>query len=74
MAKKFPAEDDYPDFTTHTSYTAKHLTKEMYVRLRDVKTSSGCTLDKCIQTGQPVHCSMLSSRNAVLVREVGKNC
>ena len=53
MAKKFPPEKDYPDFSKHTSFLAKVLSKEMYARLRDVKTSSGCTLDKCIQTGQP---------------------
>ena len=51
MANKFPPEKDYPDFTEHTSYMAKHLSKELYVKLRDVKTSSGCTIDKCIQTG-----------------------
>ena len=54
MAKKISAEEDYPDFSKHTSYTAKHLTKELYVKLRDLKTSSGCTIDKCVQTGSPV--------------------
>merc|ERR1712126_363585 len=45
-----PAED-YPDFSKHNNHMAKVLTKEMYAKLRDVKTPAGYTLDMAIQTG-----------------------
>merc|ERR1712012_70330 len=44
-----PAED-YPDFSKHNNHMAKVLTKEMYAKLRDVKTPAGYTLDMAIQT------------------------
>ena len=42
----------FPEFTTaHKSLMAKHLTREIYDKLKDLKTSNGYTLEKAIQTG-----------------------
>ncbi|XP_072026723.1 arginine kinase-like isoform X2 [Amphiura filiformis] len=49
--KNFSAEEDYPNFTGHKSLLAKHLSLDMYSRLRDVHTVSGFTLDRAIQNG-----------------------
>merc|ERR1711942_420138 len=51
VQQSYPAEDDYPDFSKHNNHMAKVLTKEMYAKLRDVKTPAGYTLDMAIQTG-----------------------
>jgi creatine kinase len=50
-SNKFTPEQDYPDLSEHNNHMAKHLTKETYANLRDKTTSSGFTLDECIQTG-----------------------
>ena len=52
MASKFPPQEDYPDLSKHSNHMAKHLTLEIYAKLRDVKTPNGYTLDECIQTGR----------------------
>ncbi|RLN47873.1 hypothetical protein BBJ29_005784 [Phytophthora kernoviae] len=45
-------EDNYPVFTPkHRSLMAKHLTKELYEKLKDQHSSKGYTLDQAIQTG-----------------------
>ncbi|RLO08770.1 hypothetical protein DYB28_006073 [Aphanomyces astaci] len=45
-------ESNYPYFTPkHKSLMAKHLTVELYDKLKDVKTAKGYTLDDAIQTG-----------------------
>merc|ERR1712168_997308 len=49
--QKYPTDEDYPDFSQHNNHMAKVLTKEMYGKLRDVKTPNGYTLDMAIQTG-----------------------
>jgi len=49
--KKFPAKNDYPDFSKHNNWMSKCLTLEMYEQLRDKATPSGYTLDNAIQTG-----------------------
>jgi protein-arginine kinase len=42
----------YPQFTpAHRSLMSKHLTHEVYAKLKDLKTSSGYTLERAIQTG-----------------------
>ncbi|OQR85932.1 creatine kinase, mitochondrial precursor [Thraustotheca clavata] len=42
----------YPQFTpAHRSLMSKHLTREIYAKLKDVKTSTGYTLERAIQTG-----------------------
>ncbi|GLE08901.1 hypothetical protein PINS_up020369 [Pythium insidiosum] len=42
----------FPDLTPqHRSLMAKHLTREIYAKLKDAKTSTGYTLDRAIQTG-----------------------
>merc|ERR1711942_107228 len=51
VQQSYPAEDDYPDFSKHNNHMAKVLTKEMYAKLRDIKTPAGYTLDMAIQTG-----------------------
>nr|XP_026693351.1 creatine kinase, flagellar-like isoform X2 [Ciona intestinalis] len=43
--------DNFPDLSSHNNWMAKCLTKEIYAKLCDKKTSFGCTLDSCIQTG-----------------------
>ncbi|DBA05131.1 TPA: hypothetical protein N0F65_004981 [Lagenidium giganteum] len=46
------SEDNYPMFTPkHRSLMAKHLTRELYEKLKDKKSSKGYTLDQAIQTG-----------------------
>ncbi|XP_032870956.1 creatine kinase U-type, mitochondrial-like isoform X1 [Amblyraja radiata] len=49
--KLYPASADYPDLRKHSNLMASYLTPEIYARLRDKVTSSGYTLDQCIQTG-----------------------
>ena len=51
-AKKLAPELDYPELSKHNNHMAKHLTKEIYAKMRDVTTPSGFTLDECIQTGE----------------------
>lgn len=48
---KYSAEDEYPDLSVHNNHMAKVLTLELYAKLRDKKTASGCTVDDVIQTG-----------------------
>ncbi|EQC41958.1 hypothetical protein SDRG_00807 [Saprolegnia diclina VS20] len=46
------SEVNYPDFTPkHKSLMAKHLTKELYDKLKDLRTKKGYSLDDAIQTG-----------------------
>lgn len=47
----FPSEEEFPDLSMHNNHMAKVLTQDMYKKLRDKETASGCTLDDCIQTG-----------------------
>lgn len=49
--KKYAPEEDYPDLTKHNNWMSKTLTPEIYAKLRDKVTPSGCTLDRIIQTG-----------------------
>ncbi|XP_071794273.1 arginine kinase-like isoform X1 [Asterias amurensis] len=49
--QKYDAEKDYPNFTGHKSLLSKHLTKDLYTKLRDVQTESGFTIDRAIQNG-----------------------
>ncbi|XP_038074294.1 arginine kinase-like isoform X2 [Patiria miniata] len=49
--QKIPAGEDFPNFEGHNSLLSKHLTKDLYVKLRDVTTESGFTLDRVIQNG-----------------------
>ncbi|KAF6351003.1 creatine kinase B [Rhinolophus ferrumequinum] len=48
---RFPAEDEFPDLSSHNNHMAKVLTPEMYAELRAKSTPSGFTLDDIIQTG-----------------------
>jgi creatine kinase len=43
--------DEMPDLEKHTSFLKDCLTKEIYDKLKDKKTASGCTLAQCIKTG-----------------------
>ncbi|KAM3855760.1 creatine kinase B-type isoform 1-T2 [Vipera latastei] len=45
------AEDEYPDLSLHNNHMASVLTLELYSKLRNKQTSSGFTVDDCIQTG-----------------------
>ncbi|XP_022093137.1 arginine kinase-like isoform X2 [Acanthaster planci] len=49
--KKYTAANDYPNFDGHKSLLSQHLTKDLYIKLRDVQTESGFTLDRVIQNG-----------------------
>merc|ERR1712002_414496 len=51
VQQSYNPDEDYPDFSKHNNHMAKVLTKEMYAKLRDVKTPAGYTLDMTIQTG-----------------------
>ncbi|XP_036096462.1 creatine kinase B-type isoform X1 [Molossus molossus] len=48
---RFPAEDEFPDLSSHNNHMAKVLTPELYAELRAKSTPSGFTLDDVIQTG-----------------------
>lgn len=51
-ANKTSQYNNYPVLTPkHRSLMAKHLTPEMYERLKNRRTSSGYSLDQAIQTG-----------------------
>ena len=45
------AEDNFPDLSRHNNWMSRCLTREMYNQLKSLKTPSGYTLDKAIQTG-----------------------
>ncbi|XP_044291390.1 creatine kinase M-type [Varanus komodoensis] len=47
----FPPEEEFPDLTHHNNHMAKVLDINIYTKLRGKETSSGFTLDDCIQTG-----------------------
>lgn len=47
----FPAEDEFPDLSSHNNHMAKVLTPELYAKLRAKCMPSGFTLDDTIQTG-----------------------
>ncbi|KAK2098327.1 hypothetical protein P7K49_023778 [Saguinus oedipus] len=48
---RFPAEDEFPDPSSHNNHMAKVLTPELYAELRAKSMPSGFTLDDVIQTG-----------------------
>ncbi|XP_022104944.1 creatine kinase, flagellar-like [Acanthaster planci] len=45
------ASENYPDLSQHNNHMAKCLTPDIYKQLFDLRTSFGCDLDRCIQTG-----------------------
>ncbi|XP_071949450.1 creatine kinase B-type-like [Antedon mediterranea] len=45
------AADNFPDLSEHNNVMARYLTRDMYNRLCNRATSTGYTLDECIQTG-----------------------
>ncbi|KAM8971375.1 LOW QUALITY PROTEIN: creatine kinase B-type-like [Sarcophilus harrisii] len=51
LKSRYPAEEEYPDLSSHNNHMAKVLTPELYEKLRDKATSSGFILDDVIQTG-----------------------
>ncbi|XP_043834977.1 creatine kinase B-type-like [Dromiciops gliroides] len=51
LKSRYPAEEEYPDLSSHNNHKAKVLTPELYEKLRDKATPSGFTLDDIIQTG-----------------------
>ena len=51
---KYPPEEDYPDISKNYTYMAKYLTRDLYCRLRDVRSAGGFSLDQCIQTGNVI--------------------
>ena len=51
LREKFKALADYPDLETHNNHMAKCLTPDIYTKLASLKTPSGFTLDRAIQTG-----------------------
>merc|ERR1712168_1727917 len=46
--KKYPPEEDYPDLSKHNNWVSKCMTPEIYAKLRDKVTPSGCPLDRII--------------------------
>ncbi|XP_041468759.1 arginine kinase-like [Lytechinus variegatus] len=49
--KNYDTDEDYPIMEGNRTFMAKNLTKELYRKLRDEHTSSGFTIDNCIQNG-----------------------
>ncbi|XP_008318688.1 creatine kinase, testis isozyme-like [Cynoglossus semilaevis] len=49
--KRLPAEEEFPDLSTHNNHMAKVLTPDMYKMLRERATPNGYTIDNVIQTG-----------------------
>lgn len=50
-AEGFVEECNFPDLSQHNNWMSRCLTKDIYDRLSSLKTPSGFTLDKVIQTG-----------------------
>ncbi|XP_014672629.1 PREDICTED: creatine kinase M-type-like [Priapulus caudatus] len=48
---RFDPSEDFPDLSKHSNWMAKCLTPAIYAKLRDIRTPSGFTIDKAIQTG-----------------------
>lgn len=49
--KFYPASSEYPDIGKHRNIMARNLTKSVYAKLRDLRTSNGFNIDDAIQTG-----------------------
>ncbi len=49
--KFYPASAEYPDISRNRNIMARHLTKNLYAKLRDKVTPNGFTIDDAIQTG-----------------------
>ena len=49
--KFYPASSEYPELTKHRSIMARNLTKNLYAKLRDLRTRNGFNIDEAIQTG-----------------------
>lgn len=47
----YPAASEYPDLTKNKNIMARNLTKNMYAKMRDLRTSNGFTIDDVIQPG-----------------------
>ena len=45
------AEANFPDLSKHSNWMSKCLTKEIYAKYFNVKTSTGFSIDDAIQTG-----------------------
>merc|ERR1711931_342189 len=51
VQQSYNPDEDYPDLSKHNNWMSKCLTPEIYAKLRDKVTPSGCPLDRIIQTG-----------------------
>ncbi|XP_066918623.1 creatine kinase B-type-like [Clytia hemisphaerica] len=51
----YPAEKGYPKLEGNRTIMARYLTQQVYEDLFNLRTSSGCDFDTCIQTG--IDCS-----------------
>ena len=49
--KQIQMPSNFPDLSKHNNCLANHLTPELYDKLKDLKTPTGYTLDKIMQTG-----------------------
>ena len=65
-------DPNFPDLSQHNNWMSKSLTPAIYRQLKDRKTSSGYTLDMCIQTGKRMVISLHVAwrRNACRIRYV----
>ena len=59
--------DSFPDFTEHFNLMSQHLTKSMYRNLRDMRTPSDFSLDRCIQPGVDLKGNVYSKRDPGIV-------
>lgn len=51
MTKPKYDEDGYPDLSNHNNLMAQVLTKDMWLKLKDIKSDMGYTFDEAIRTG-----------------------
>ena len=49
--KLYPASAEYPDLSKNHNIMSRHLTANLYAKLRDLRTTNGYTVDDAIQTG-----------------------
>ena len=47
----YPASAEYPDIARHKNIMARNLSKSLYAKMRDLRTSNGFSIDDAIQTG-----------------------
>lgn len=51
----YPASSEYPDLTKNKNIMSRNMTKDLYAKLRDLRTPNGFSIDDSIQTGSYIY-------------------